>query len=141
MKLGPIIDWLAAGDLGLKRVDGVETLAAIADLPNAAFPGAFVVQGQESFAEEQNGPGLIVVRADAVFNVVTVVSAAAARGAARDQLAELSGAIITRLLGWTPDGTVDRPITPVASSLLGLDNGRVSWITSFRFTYRLRKQG
>lgn len=141
MKLGPIIDWLAAGDLGLKRVEGIESLAAIEALPNSAFPAAFVVQAEEARRESQNGPGLIVVEVDAVFNVVIMITASAVRGQARDELTSLSEAIITRLLGWTPDAAVYRPITPGAGRLLGLEAGRASWIDQFRTTYRLRKQG
>ncbi len=141
MKLAPIIDWLAAGNLGLKRIDGIESLAALDGLPNAAFPAAFVVQGEEARREVQNGPGLIVVEVEAVFQVVTIITTSAARGLARDELTGLSDAIIARLLGYTPDPDVYRPITPGAGRLLGLENGRASWIDSFRTVYRLRKQG
>lgn len=141
MKLAPIIDWLAAGNLGLKRVEGVESLAAIEALPNSAFPAAFVVQAEAARREVQNGPGLIVVEVEAVFNVVIIVSAGAARGTARDELTGLSDAIIDRLLGWTPDADIYRPITPGAGRLLGLEAGRASWIDSFRTVYRIRKQG
>lgn len=141
MKLAPYIDWLAAGDLGLKRVEGIESLAALETVPNSAFPAAFVIQAEEARTEEINGPGLIVVRVDAVFSVVTVIAASAVRGQPRDELTSLSDAIIARLFGFTPDPDVYRPLVPGAGRLLGLEAGRASWIDQFRTTYRLRKQG
>lgn len=140
MKMSPIIDWIATGNLGFKTVDGVESAADLVTV-QGAMPGGFVIQATETILEEQNGPGLILMRSEVTFDVVSIVTAASARGRNRDELSDLADAVIVRLLGWTWDPDTVRPIVPVGGRLLGLGGGRASWITNFRTSYRIRKQG
>lgn len=139
--MAPIIDRISGGQLGFKLVDGVESLAAIAELAAASFPAAFVVQANERMTEEQNGPGLIVITVDATFDVAIVIRASATRGQNRDTLTALAEAVTTRLLGWTPDAATYRPFTPVSGQLIAVEGGNASWAVRFRTVYRIRKQG
>ncbi len=141
MKLGPIIDYIAAAALGFRLVDGIEQVADVESVAAAAYPACFVVQAGEAMVTEQDGAGLLVVGINADFDVVSVVSSAAARGKTRDELAGLDDALKLLLLGWTPDANVYRPIVPVSARLIGVGGGRASWATRFRTYYRLRKQG
>jgi hypothetical protein len=141
MILDDVIARIAAGQLGLKTVDGVEALAELAATPVHALPAAYVVQAAEDFIPEQEGSGLLVVRSEFDFDVAVIVGAAAARGKAKGELAQLVGLVIQQLLGWTPDGIEYRPIRPISARLLGIEGGRVSWVVRFRTSYRLRKQG
>lgn len=136
-----VIGWLSAGNLGFKTVEGVEAVADIDNLAVAALPGGFVVEARESFEVEQEGAGLIVMRRTFEFDVISLVTASARRGADRGELRTLNEAVILRLMGWTPEPSTYRPIVPIAGQLTGIGGGRASWLTRFRTVDRLRKQG
>lgn len=140
MKLGPIIDWLKAGELGFATIDGVNVVADLDTRP-AALPAAFVVPGVSEFVAEQEGSGLIVLEDRFSFEVVIVVGVAQASGRNRDELAYRAAKVIDRMLGWTSDPSVYRPVIPVSARLAGIGGGRVSWAIRFRTASRLRKQG
>jgi hypothetical protein len=140
MKLGLVIDRIETGALGFKHVSGVKTVADLDTTP-APMPACFVLPATENIVPKQEGPGLIHLEATFSFDVVCVVSAAAQRGRDEDELMELKDAVIERLLGWTPDASIYRPLVPTAGRLLGIAGGRASWITRYRTVFAYRKQG
>lgn len=138
--LQAVIARLTAANLGYRSIAPLESLA---DLPTQAhaFPAAFVIPATENFTPEQEGGGVLIVRNEVEFDVVTIVLAAKTPGLRQSEMAALAGAVVTELLGFTPDSDVWRPMVPVASRLLGIEGGRASWITRFRSVCRLRKNG
>ena len=139
MKLSLVIDRIATGDLGFRAVSGVKAVADLATVPTP-LPACFVIPAEESIRSVTEGSGLIDLESTYSFDVVSMVAGAAQRGREEDELTDFHDAVITRLLGWTPDETY-RPIVPVAGRLLGLSPGRASWITRFRTVFHYRKQG
>jgi hypothetical protein len=140
MKLGLVIDHIAAGDLGFKHVGGVKRVADLARTP-APMPACFVIPAEETIRSVTEGPGLIDLESTFSFDVVALVTGASQRGRDEDELTDFHDALVTRLMGWTPEPALYRPIVPVAARLLGLEAGRASWITRFRTVFHYRKQG
>jgi hypothetical protein len=135
-----IISHVAAGQLGFKAVEGVESVALLASVP-VARPACFVLPALEDYRATQESAGLIVIEVTASFDVVVMVDGAATRGQRAGELETLRTAVVDRLLGWTPDASLYRPFVPTSGRLLGIENGRASHVTRFRTVYRLRRQG
>lgn len=141
MKLSAVIDRIETGSLGYRHVAGVARLADLAAVP-APTPACFVIPAEETIRSVVEGAGLISLEATFSFDVVTMI-AGDGRGSAAsaDALGDFHDALITRLLGWTPDSEIYRPVVPVAGRLLGISAGRASWISRFRTVFEYRKQG
>lgn len=140
MKLSLVTERIETGALGFKQVAGVRTVADLGTTP-ASMPGCFVIPATEEIRPVQEGAGLIVLDATFSFDVVCMVGQALRAGQEEDELMVLKDAVIDRLLGWTPDPSIYRPIVPTAGRLLGLAAGRASWITRYRTVFAYRKQG
>ncbi|WP_439532031.1 phage tail terminator protein [Polymorphobacter sp.] len=136
MKLLPIIERLKPVS-GIRTVEGAKALAELATI-QVALPGLFVVPAAEDFRPVQEGAGLIQLEETIQFDVVVIINASATRGRDEDELEGFSEAVKTLLFGWAPSAEF-RPIVPVASRLLGVGSGRVSWIIRFRTVQHLRK--
>jgi hypothetical protein len=140
MKLNLVIDRIETGALGFKHVSGVKTVADLDTTP-APMPACFVLPATETIVPKQEGAGLIMLEATFSFDVVCLIQGSAQRGRDENELMDLKDVVIDRLLGWTPDPSIYRPIVPTAGRLLGLAAGRASWITRFRTVFAYRKQG
>jgi hypothetical protein len=136
MKLAPVIERLKPL-AGVRTVDGVKALAELATV-QVALPGLFVVPATEDFRPIQEGAGLIQLEGVIQFDVVVLINASATRGRDQDEVGDLAQAVQDALFGWTPAPEL-RPFVPVASRLLGVEAGRVSWIIRFRTAQHLRK--
>ena len=130
MNVQPIIDRIAAASMGFRTVEGVEGLSQI-DTAGTPLPAAFVLI-------EQAGPGLLAQLVTVTFAVAIVVSAAAQRGRAREDLDSLGDAVRDLLFGWTHPGA-ERPTEYRGGQLLGVGAGRASALRRFETVYRIRK--
>ena len=139
MKLAPVIDRIAAAQLGFRTVRGVEALASIDTAPGA-LPAAFVVPDGFTVVGGSEGTLIIDLETRDSFNVVIIVAGAADPDRVRDDLEGFAAAVTQLLLAWTPDSLVYRPIVPTAGRLLGIAGGRASYIINFRTSCHLRKQ-
>jgi hypothetical protein len=124
------------GQAGIRTVSDALGLAAL-ESEQVALPALFVIPASETAGRTQEGSGVVVVEWIEEFDVVTVLAAAAARDRSRDELHAIASLVTGQLIGWTPDPAA-RPIIPVASRLLGLGGGRVSWVQRFRTATHLR---
>lgn len=140
MKLSAVIDLIKSSDIGFKTVDGVLAIADLATRPGAV-PAAYVVPTRTVYVSEQEGPGLIVIGAQAEFDIVIVIGSGQNAGRDRDELHTLAEAIIGLVLGWTPHPDCFRPVIPIAAGLSGVGGGKASWSIRFRTYSRLRKEG
>jgi hypothetical protein len=138
--LAQVIDHLKAGALGFKAVEPIETLADL-ETVMVARPACFVLPATDDYLATQEGTGLINIEHTERFDVVVMVDAATRLGQRQDELRALVIAARERLFGWTPDGTIWRPMVPEAGRLTGVGGGRASFLTRFRTVSRIRKTG
>ncbi len=131
---------LRAGELGLKAIESIEQLADL-ETVSVARPACFVLPAAEDYRPTQEGSGLIDIELTERIDVVVMVDGARVIGRRQNDLLAFSQAIRDQLFGWTPDGTVWRPLVPEAGRLLGVGGGRASYVTRYRTVSHIRKTG
>lgn len=135
-----VIDKLDADVASLRKVAGAADFAvAYDDLKPATMPAAYVLPASEAAGRSTTGTQVVSQQNRARFAVVVAVTNLRdARGAkAQVDLRTLRIAVMTALLGWTPEASFD-PVEFAGGRLLKLTNSVLFWQDEFSTAHLLR---
>lgn len=135
-----VIDRLDIQVGALRKVAGSADFAvALDDLKPAALPAAYVLPGAESAGRSTTGTQLVSQQNRPRFGVMLAVSNLRdARGEnAQTDLRTLRIAVMTVLLGWSPDAAFD-PVEFAGGKLFRMSNGVLWWMDEFSTAHLLR---
>lgn len=136
MKIQPIIDRLQG--VALKRIEGALEFANLDERPGA-LPAGYVVPARKAAGENTLGTQAVDQLVTSEFIVLLQLDGARrAKDEISEQIDELEGAVIDRLVGWTMPGA-SRPITYAGSDMAGVKPSLITWAVRFRSTHHLRK--
>ena len=116
-------------------VQGATSLAQIKDdgKPKGKAPVGFVLMAREAAAENARATGPIYQRLERDIVVLIYAEHLGERhgGAVTDEVEDLKAFVRGRLIGWTPSGAEDEPITFVGSEVVEARGGGVWFEETF----------